>query len=417
MEDINTSGVKAMIVSVGGTPAPLIKSISEYRPEFVSFFASQDTSDRVKEIKDEAAAMGIKLKSELTLADDVNDLFHCHEKAEEAVGRVLSRNYEKDTVIVDYTGGTKNMSVALSLAAIARGFCFSYVGGKERTKDGVGIVVNGREKVYHCINPWDFLAVEEKKKISILFNQCQFKATGEIIDDLCEKNIRNKALFKKLGFMVEGYYRWDLFQHSEAVSRFERAKLEEISPDEDSVLGGFAGKTTKRLTFLRETIAAGNKGKKPCRHYLLDLYANAQRRYAEGKIDDAILRIYRIVEMSAQERLLNKYDIHASDVKENQIPGNLRTEFLKHKSRRDGKIKIPQTAGFDLLKELGDELGALFFERKSSFLDIQTSRNYSYLAHGFDSAKDKTYLKLREFILSLNLFKNEDAPVFPEMAL
>ncbi|MDP3283903.1 MAG: TIGR02710 family CRISPR-associated CARF protein, partial [Desulfobacterales bacterium] len=224
---------KAMIITVGGTPPPIIKSICEYKPEFVSFFASQDTSDSIKAIKDETLKKGVIMKSELTLADDVNDLFHCHSKADEAVRRVLDKGYNKDDVIVDYTGGTKNMSVALALAAITHGFCFSYVGGKERTKNGIGIVVNGQEKVYSCINPWDFLAVEEKKKIALLFNQYQFKAAKELIDALCAKNIKNKSLFKTLGIMVDGYHKWDLFRHKDAIDRFERAKIDEIKHDAD----------------------------------------------------------------------------------------------------------------------------------------------------------------------------------------
>jgi hypothetical protein len=42
-----------MIVSVGGTPAPIIKPICEYEPEFISFFATQETCDLVKGIKDD----------------------------------------------------------------------------------------------------------------------------------------------------------------------------------------------------------------------------------------------------------------------------------------------------------------------------------------------------------------------------
>jgi hypothetical protein len=71
------------------------------------------------------------------------------------------------------------MSVALALAAVAHGFCFSYVGGgKERTKNGVGIVINGQEQVYSCINPWDFLAVEEKKRSRFCLTSSSLRRPG-----------------------------------------------------------------------------------------------------------------------------------------------------------------------------------------------------------------------------------------------
>jgi len=406
---------KAMIVSVGGTPPPIIKSICEYKPEFVSFFCSQDTSDAVKTVKDEVSKNGFTIKSELTLADNVNDLFHCHEKAEETVQRVINKGYNKDDVIVDYTGGTKNMSVALALAAITHGFSFSYVGGKERTKDGVGIVVDGKEDIYQSINPWDFLAVEERKKIALLFNQYQFKAAKNLIDGLAEKRTKKRTSFKKIGFLIEGYYKWDLFRHKEARDHFTRAKIDELLEEDDKFIRTFAEETKKRLNFLENII---RDGRKPSFNFILDMYSNAERRFEEGKLDDAILRLYRLVEMAAQERLLRKYKIDASDVKQEQIPEELRDKFVNdHKNQGDGKIRISQDVSLKLLNALNDELGITYTEKKSRFRDIQLSRNYSYLAHGFESSRDRTYSSLKDFILGLGIFKIEDAPVFPKIEL
>lgn len=83
--------IKAMIVSVGGTPAPILKSITEHRPEFVSFFASQDTFGHIQEVKKGIQEANVSIKNEVTLADDVNDLCHCFDKAEEAVKRAVSK--------------------------------------------------------------------------------------------------------------------------------------------------------------------------------------------------------------------------------------------------------------------------------------------------------------------------------------
>ena len=122
--------------------------------------------------------------------------------------------------------------------------------------------------------------------------------------------------------------------------------------------------------------------------------------------------------MIAQERLFRKYGIDVSDVREEKIPEGLKGEFIKnYKSQSDGKIKISQTATFKLLNALHDELGNTFKLNEKRFLDIQSSRNYSYLAHGFESSKEKTYLTLRDFILELNMFEVKDAPVFPKMEI
>lgn len=406
---------KALVVSVGGTIQPIIKSICEHKPEFVSFFSSQDSADMVAQIKAEVANNGLRIKSEITVTDDVNDLLHCYTKAEETVGRVISKGYLKEDVIVDYTGGTKNMSVALALAAITHGFSFSYVGGKERTKEGIGIVVNGKEVIYQSINPWDFLAVEEKKKIALLFNQFQFKAAKEMTDKLQEKSTIYKSVFKKLGFLIEGYHKWDWFRYSEALESFKRARLEELLETDDKSVVSFARESSKIRNFL-EMLARNPQ--KPSLTLILDMFSNAERRFKEGKIDDAVLRLYRLVELIAQEKLLTNHGIDASDVKKEQIPDKLQTDFMNsYKSPRDGKIKIPQTAAFSLLYALGDELGKSFETNKSRFLDIQSSRNYSYLAHGFEYSNEKTFLILKEFILGLGMFKAEDVPIFPKIEI
>jgi CRISPR-associated protein (TIGR02710 family) len=407
--------IKAMIISVGGTPQPIIKIISEYSPEFISFVASQDTYDLVTQIKGEISKAGLIPKTEITLVDNVNDLVHCYEKAEEAILRVIKMKYKTDEVIVDYTGGTKNMSVAISLAAISHSFSFSYVGGTERTKEGIGIVIDGHEVIYKSINPWDFLAIEAKKNIALLYNQNQFKAARNLTEELQSKSTKYKSMFKKLGFLIEGYYKWDLFRYAEALDTFKKAKLDELMEVQDQSFVSFAMESSN-LLHLIEKLARSPR--KPSHILIGDLFANAERRNEEGKFDDAVLRLYRIVEMLAQERLLSKYGIDVSDIRKNQIPDSLKEEFAKHyKSQRDGKIKIPQTAAFKLLNELNDEVGHLFRKNEQRFLDLQSSRNYSYLAHGFDCLKERTYNELKCFISDMGIVQNTNIPCFPKMKI
>lgn len=405
--------IRAMIISVGGTPAPIIKSITEYRPEFVSFFASQDTCDYVLEIKKGVLEAKHSIKNEITLADDVNDLYHCFGKAEEAVKRILSKGYRNDEVVVDYTGGTKNMSVALSLSAITHGFSFSYVGGTERTKDGVGIVVDGKEKVCKSVNPWDFLAIDERRKISFLFNTNQFKAAKELADEVLRRSTKYKTVFKKLGFLIDGYYSWDLFRHGDAKGKFERARIEDLLEVDDESIKSFV-KATLQLKPFYESLAQMQK--QPDRLFILDIFSNAERRFYEGKTDDAIVRLYRVAEMLAQERLLNRHGIDTSNVSEGKIPQPVRNEFIsKYKDKKDGKIKIAQNAAFELLEALEDDLGKEFNKRLPQFRQIQSQRNNSYLVHGFACASESTYQKFREFILDLNIFRAEEVTVFPRL--
>jgi len=404
---------KAVIVSVGGTPEPVAKAIAEYVPEFAVFFASQDSLEKIGDIKKLLQEQGVAVRTEVTLVDDVNGLLHCHTKAQEAIRRAIDKGYSKDGIVVDYTGGTKNMSVALALAAITHGVSFSYVGGTERTKEGLGVVRDGHEQVYHNVNPWDVLAVEEKRKLALLTAQYQYRAAKDLIGLMLEKNISNKSAFKKLGYLMDGYHKWDSFMHDKALDCFKRAKLDELNECGDADICRFASATTRLLPVLDTLVGSRNK---PSKAYMLDIFANAERRMHEGKTDDAIVRLYRIVEMIAQERLMSGYQIDVAHVKESQIPESHRSEYvLRHCT--DGKIKIPLFAAYRLLDALADPVGLIFQERKETMLKISDSRNHSWLAHGLNCAKEETYAKLRDFIASLNIFDPAEAVDFPALTV
>ncbi|MBF0345223.1 MAG: TIGR02710 family CRISPR-associated protein, partial [Nitrospirae bacterium] len=340
------------------------------------------------------------------------DLRHCFVLAKQSVKRVMDKNYGKEDVIVDYTGGTKNMSVALALASITDGFCYSYVGGTQRTKDGVGIVQDGHETIYDSVNPWDLLAVEEKKKISVLFNQYQFKAAKDLLDGLVQKGVEGSPIFRSLASLVDGYYKWDLFRHKQAQDSFYKGKIDDIlALSKDARIKAFAEATKKNLDFIKELTEAN--GQIFLKH-ILDMYANALRRSEEGKTDDAVLRLYRLVEMIAQERLLNKYNINTSNVKEDQLPDTVRDCFVRN-HKKDDKIKLSQDASLQLLLALEDDFGKSYEKQEQRFKELQNKRNLSYLAHGFEFSEESTYDKLKKFILDLKSFNESDAPVFPRL--
>jgi energy-coupling factor transporter transmembrane protein EcfT len=105
-----------------------------------------------------------------------------------------------------------------------------------------------------------------------------------------------------------------------------------------------------------------------------------------------------------------------SDVRVDKIPAELKESFTKnYKSERDGKIKIPMAAAYRFLEALGDNVGKLYKANESRFLDIQKARNYSYLAHGFENTTDKTYQKLKDFVLALKAFEPNESTVFPKV--
>ncbi len=410
---------KALVISVGGSPEPIVKTIQHHLPEFVSFFPSQGTSDTVAIVKSRLLAEQITFLSETTLVDNENDLLDCYRKADEAIKRVFSRGYSSSDLVVDYTGGTKNMSVSLALAAIDKGYCFSYVGGETRTKGGVGIVESGSEKIYSNVNPWDFLGVDERRRASGFFNKAQYAASEAIFRELSERATSRKTLYRRLAMISEGFYNWDLFRHKDALVCLKNANIEEMMEiNGDEGVHKLARACHSLYQQLDVIMRCSENSKKPCLELAHDLYANAMRRIQEGKVDDAVLRLYRLVEMLAQTELLAVYGIDVSHVKPEQLPISVRESYIHtYTNARDNKIKLPQYACFSLLNELGNPLGTVYREHENQFKSVQDARNSSYLAHGFNSTKLETFEKLRDFVLTLGVIKPDEVPRFPTMEL
>ena len=172
---------QAMIVSLGGSPEPLIKTLSEQRPQLVCFLASQESVDLVGTIKEAVTRGGVNFRDYKVLVEDINDLAHCYQKALACADWIARQSVPAVDVIVDYTGGTKTMTAALVLATVSRGFRFSYVGGTRRTKGGLGVVESGSEEIRLGPNPWELFAVQERQRLAQYFNSYQFAACRTLI--------------------------------------------------------------------------------------------------------------------------------------------------------------------------------------------------------------------------------------------
>lgn len=184
--------MKAMIISVGATPEPVVASILDHKPKYVCFFASRQTIKFIARIIEMIEEKKHKMTGDKVICDDANSLPHCYEKALECTDKLIEQEIEPQNVVVDYTGGTKTMTAALTLATFGHGYNFSYVGGEKRTKDGVGVVITGSESVITGVSPWELVAVEEKRRKSLFIStsiahaeqEARIKERNKVIADL-----------------------------------------------------------------------------------------------------------------------------------------------------------------------------------------------------------------------------------------
>jgi hypothetical protein len=150
---------RAMLVSLGGSPQPVLHTLSQQQPEYILFFVSAESVGQIQGIIRELPYQCRDFDRILSPSAEI--LGDCYRALRDQLPAKLAHwQLPMDDLMVDYTGGTKSMSAAIVLATIEHVHRYSYVGGVERDKSGVGVVVDGRERMWYVQNPWKALAQE-----------------------------------------------------------------------------------------------------------------------------------------------------------------------------------------------------------------------------------------------------------------
>lgn len=401
--------MKTLIATVGGTTQPLIESIKKHKPQYICFICSHESVEKIVEIKSvlQESSNEFSFKDRKILINDVNDLLDCYQEAISTIDQIKEWNVQPGDVVIDYTGGTKNMSVAIALAAIKHGFSFSYIGGSQRTKQGLGVVVDGFEQLREFEDPFVLYAIDEIRSAKEMFNLYQYSAAQKIFAGVLSRNITSKQLRAEIEFLEElcrAYCEWERFAHKEAVLLLKNT-LQRMRQYDDLVSNSAYSETITRfqesLEQLQNLQVQSSGFKKLTRLHIVDLIANSERRASEGKYDDAVARLYRALEMEGQISLEEKpLEVSANNVMPDKIPESIREEFIHRYKDDKGKIKLPLRAVFTLLAEVQHPSGLKFKEHEEKLLGILSARNSSILAHGQNPLKEDTYYSLRNTLIA-----------------
>lgn len=417
---------KIIVYTVGGTPEPIKKSIMENRPDCIFFLCSHKSKEIAEKIINFIYLNGYSPKCYIIETLDEQNFEITFESTENCISEVAQLDPEKSKTILDITGGTKVMSSALVLSGALRGFQkINYVGGDVRDKGGLGVVQTGSETFITTQNPLNKDGYFELMNIRTLYSKHEYYACREIADAASKnESIQNQELFHVLRRTMDYYHKKDLFLFKEAYDSLNNKLIENLSFPSQGIKD-FIQKTLENREHTNELIKFVYKfnifknqifddysNEKAFSHLkndnngwellLGELFANSIRRYEQGKYDDALLRLYRFLEMKAQFHLILDHQIYPSRANPESIPKSLRDEFknrysFPYKSNKTS-LKIPMESCYRLLAELGNPISEFYnnSNEKKIFQNIQSSRNDSILAHGFNPVKKETYEKLKD---------------------
>lgn len=355
----------------------LIKSIEDKRPDYIVFFCSKDSIKTIEAIKDLTVNSRFELidnkNYENVLLNNIDDFKDCFNTYETKFID-LKDDYE---FVVDFTSGTKVMSVSIATFAMFYNIDFNVVAGDR--KDGT--VSEGTE----LINKPNIYFLYDKilmNNIKNLFNNNRFYSAIQLLHNVVDPNLDKNEFIN----LFNAYYFWDNVNFEKAFSYLSNLNLNY------GYFNSLSNNLKLNINALAKICKSPSEKLKNC-YVLASLINNAKRRAEEHKYDDAIARLYRSFELIGQISL-NEYGLKSSNIDINILEKHsVSLNFINSlkQNSMDGIIKIGLIKDFNLLYELDNPIGIYFKENEKKILNLTKKRNDSILAHGLESQSKEDY--------------------------
>ena len=402
-----------LICTVGGSPQPIATALRLLRPKVVLFLVSDGRAnessrsqvDSTKIEYDRASGVygpGLKFAEGcpatvdiLPLPADDPDRTYALCRSHLANAR---RQYAGHRLIADYTGGTKSMSAALLMAAFGQpGVEVQFMLGE---RPDLVQVKSGSEQPQRMAT--DFIMAERDFAAAERAVDGYDYAAAQLLLQALRDRLRNvetkppKAFRRRLdralvwtGVMSD----WDAFRHREAT---ERACREAWLREELEQSG-----------HLETLVALGRREKQAEWVACADLWLNALRRGEQGRYDDAVARLYRLLEAVAQAQLWGRYRLETGRIAPAELPGSMRASVFVRKDPENGmefaQLALHQTVQLLHARDPHDEFAGAYAGGGASDNGLEgprwlARRNNSILAHGFVSIDRHAWGEARSWI-------------------
>lgn len=399
-----------LICTVGGSPQPIATALRVLRPDAVWFVVSDGKNGESSLAQVESAEidydkrLGVRgpglrfadgcpaaVRFFAVPADDPDGAYKvCRSALAEA-----RRRHAGHRVVADYTGGTKSMTGALLMAAFAQpGVEVQFMAGK---REDLVQVKQGSEQPQ--VMAADFLMAERDfAAAEHAVDAYDYAAAHRLLEGLRKRlatvPARPPAKWRQrleqavdwTGTMAL----WDAFDHRQAAQRVRKG-----GPALRNML-----EATGHLKAL-DALAEGRKDR-PGWNICADLWLNALRRGERGRYDDAIARLYRLLEAAAQAQLWSRYQLESGKVPPSALLAEMRSAIIKTDPKTGAQyalLGLNQTVELLRGRDRDDPLAAVYYQGDGAFgPPWLVTRNNSILAHGFVSIDDRTWAEARNWV-------------------
>lgn len=392
---------KILLITVGGSHQPIVTSVQSLNPDRTIFICSSGNRGSITQVMGEGKPCEIRrgtevieklpnIPTQLNLGEKFNpetdviavdnpdDVSSIYLKISDAI-QTIKQTQANATLLADYTGGTKSMSVALALAALDEE-CELHLTTASRSDL---VRVTRGETVRRAATTALTVRRLLTQEIPTLLAQYNYPAAiAELEACLRDLPLSDPQPVEHYLRLCKGLNHWDCFDHAEAWYDLEpfmnQASLRPLLLYLKRVMGSRQAIAAAMDTdFTAPDLIRGHGYE-----LVEDLLFNAERRVALARYDDAVGRLYRALELLAQTHLWLQYEIKTGDVDLEKVPASMRDQLSQLKNP-DGKIKLALRNSYELLRQWPDDpLGAVYETAADRLFDQLQVRNYSILAHG-----------------------------------
>jgi len=317
--------------------------------------------------------------------EHIDDIHHCFSDIRVEYEKLVKEDPDVD-IILNNNSATKSMTSAMMSLALLTHRTILFIDG---TRNAHGAIIPGTERIVsQTLYPiYDEMLVERAIQY---FNHNQFSYAIQEMSTVCLH--QQKEDYRQL-FMA--YDLWDRFEHGKANDLL--SKVEYPGRNKEQF------KNNQR--FLQILFRSSNK---TLRYLcvLVDLINNAERRFDDGRYDDAVARLYRAFELIAQVLLLSK----GLDDIENKISFTQLRPLVTNRDRLNnyqdylegGNVLVGCGKKYQILTDIGI-MNAEQWHKK--MLKLLSRRNESILAHGLTPVDRET---AEQFLKNINEFVKTD---------